>query len=81
MMIANTLPNSDRMAQIRIAIRELEAQEQLVLMEELANLLRRRIQRAQPKRAVTEFRGVGKQAWRGVDVAEYIRRERESWDS
>ena len=43
MMIANTLPNSDRMAQIRIAIRELEAQEQLVLMEELANLLRRRI--------------------------------------
>jgi plasmid stability protein len=30
--------------------------------------------------SILELRGLGKEIWEGVDAAEYIRRERESWD-
>ena len=31
------------------------------------------------KRSVLEMRGLGKDLWRDVDVAEYLNRERDSW--
>ena len=31
------------------------------------------------KRSVLELRGLGKDLWRDVDVAEYLNRERDSW--
>jgi hypothetical protein len=65
------------MTQILILIRQLESQEQLALMQELANLLQRQTARA--RRKVTEFRGVGKRTWQGVNIDDYIRGERESW--
>ena len=30
--------------------------------------------------SILELRGLGKEIWDGVDAAEYIRRERETWD-
>ena len=30
--------------------------------------------------SILELRGLGKEIWEGIDAAEYIRRERDSWD-
>lgn len=30
--------------------------------------------------SILDLRGLGKEIWKGVDPAEYIRKERESWD-
>jgi hypothetical protein len=32
------------------------------------------------KRTLRDLKGVGKELWRAIDVDEYIRRERNSWD-
>ena len=53
--------------------------EQLRLIEELAAIIRRQIT-ARPKHSVTEFRGMGKEVWEGIDVEKYIEEERNSWD-
>jgi plasmid stability protein len=31
--------------------------------------------------SITGLRGLGKELWEGIDAAEYIREERDSWDS
>jgi len=33
----------------------------------------------QPRRSLLELQGLGKGIWQGVDVDEYLRRERSSW--
>ncbi len=53
--------------------------EQLRLIEELAAIIRRQVT-ARPKHSVTEFRGVGKEVWEGIDVEKYIDEERNSWE-
>jgi hypothetical protein len=30
--------------------------------------------------SILELQGLGKEIWQGIDVEEYIRRERESWE-
>jgi hypothetical protein len=32
-------------------------------------------------RSILELRGLGKEIWSGTDSAEYLREERDSWDS
>lgn len=32
------------------------------------------------RHSILELRGLGKEIWKGIDPAEYIRKERESWD-
>jgi hypothetical protein len=53
--------------------------EQLRLIEELAAIIRRQVT-ARPKHSVTEFKGMGKEGWEGIDVEKYIDEERNSWD-
>lgn len=61
--------------------RQLPPDEQLLLLEELASLVRQRVkQLSQPKHSVMEFRGMAKKLWEGVDVAKFIDEERNSWD-
>lgn len=31
--------------------------------------------------SIMELKGLGKELWEGIDAAEYIREERDSWDS
>ena len=31
-------------------------------------------------RSILELRGLGKEIWEGIDPAEYVRQERDSWD-
>lgn len=33
-----------------------------------------------PRHSIMELQGLGKELWKGIDAAEYIRREREEWD-
>jgi len=33
-----------------------------------------------PRRSIMELQGLGKELWAGIDAAEYIRQERDSWD-
>ncbi len=35
----------------------------------------------EPKRHITELRGLGKEIWEGQDAQEYINAERDSWES
>lgn len=79
MTLAELYPQPKRVTQIIVSIRQLEADEQLVLIQELAHLLRRQTYRSRARRKVTEFRGVGKQGWQGINIDDYIQRERESW--
>jgi len=34
-----------------------------------------------PRRhSITEFRGLGKEVWHGIDAREYVNQERNAWD-
>jgi hypothetical protein len=59
--------------------RKLSLVDQARLVEELAILVRVRIQ-AWPKHSVLEFEGVAKDFWQGIDVKQYIEEERNAWD-
>lgn len=59
--------------------RQLSLEDQARLVEELATLVRSRIQ-AWPKHSMLEFEGLGKELWQGIDVEQYIEEERNSWD-
>ena len=59
--------------------RKLSLVDQARLLEELAALVRARIQ-AWPKHSVRELRGLGKELWRGIDVEKYIEEEHNSWE-
>jgi len=52
--------------------------EQLRLLEDLVAIVRRRVM-ARPKHRITEFKGLGKELWQGIDVEKYIDEERDSW--
>ena len=60
--------------------RKLSLLDQARLVEELAKLVRSRIQ-AWPKHSVLEFEGIAKTFWEGIDVKHYIEEERNSWDN
>ena len=32
------------------------------------------------KRSLLELRGLGKEIWEGIDAAEYVKQERDSWE-
>lgn len=64
--------------EIRRQIETLSPDEQLLLLEELAAIVRRRVKGS--KRSILELEGLGKELWQGMDVREYIDRERNSWN-
>ena len=33
------------------------------------------------QRRATEFKGLGKEIWKGVDAREYVNKERDAWES
>ena len=56
--------------------------------EELVRLLKslgeseapeRQRQSTPPQRSIFELKGLGKEAWQGIDAQEYVDRERDSW--
>jgi hypothetical protein len=64
---------------IRRQIENLTPNEQLLLLEELAVVVRRRMF-VKPKRSIMELQGLGKETWDGLDAQEYVNQERASWN-
>ena len=61
-------------------IQTLPRSEQLRLLEGLAAMLRQE-DLLRPRRSILEFGGIGQEAWKGIDVQEFINQERDSWDN
>jgi hypothetical protein len=51
--------------------------EQFRLIEDLVVMLKKKSRR---QHSISELEGLGKEVWEGVDVDEYIRQSRGSWD-
>ena len=61
------------------SVQALGPADQLRLIAELAATLRGEVER-QPRRSLLELQGLGKEVWQGVEVDEYLRQERSSWN-
>lgn len=72
------MPNP-RYDQAKRSMQALHPADQLRLIAELVGRLSGELER-QPSRSLLELQGLGKGAWQGVDVDEYLRRERSSWN-
>ncbi len=60
----------------------LEPDDKLRLLETLAAQLCGALGDVKPHKRhhITEFRGLGKEVWRGIDAREYVNQERDAWD-
>ena len=61
-------------------IKLLSIEEQLNLLKIISNEVKNNFQKNNQKRSVMELEGLGADIWKGIDVQDYIRKERESWD-
>jgi len=61
-------------------IERLTPDEQLLLLERLVALLRRQLSVPMSRRSILELQGLGKEIWQGLDIQEYIAKERASWN-
>jgi hypothetical protein len=68
-----------RYDQAKRSVQTLGPADQLRLIAELVGRLRDDIEH-KPRRSLLELQGLGKDVWQGVDVDEYLRRERSSWN-
>ena len=61
--------------------RQLPTDEQLLLLQELAALVRQQITiKEEPLHSFLELEGLGKEVWGDIDAQEYINQEREAWN-
>jgi len=65
--------------EILVQVHHLTLDEQLQLLEDLAQLIRSQVM-SHPKHSIMELQGLGKELWEGVDVEKYIDDERNSWE-
>ena len=68
-----------RYDQAKRSVQALGPADQLRLIAELAERLSSGVAR-RPCRSLLELQGLGKDVWQGLDVDEYLRRERSSWN-
>lgn len=68
--------SADAYQQIIQLVEQLTPDEQFALMQELLEMLRRRIV---PQHDSMEFRGMAEDLWKDIDVEQYIQEERDSW--
>jgi hypothetical protein len=61
--------------------RQLPTDELLLLLQELAALIRQQITiKEEPLHSFLELEGLGKEVWEGIDAQEYVNQERDSWN-
>jgi hypothetical protein len=60
-------------------IQNLPPDYQLKLLEDVAAIIRQQAP-LQHRRSILEFEGIGQKAWEGIDVKEFIKQERDSWN-
>jgi hypothetical protein len=68
-----------RYDQAKRSVQALGLADQLRLIAELVGRLSDEIDR-RPRRSLLELQGLGKGVWQSVDVDEYLRQERSSWN-
>lgn len=61
-------------------INKLKPEEQLSLVELILSGLRKTLTRKERKHSITELEGLGADIWKEIDVDDYLRKERNSWD-
>jgi plasmid stability protein len=61
-------------------LQERAQQEHRSLAQEVIHILHQRVEQEKPL-SIRGLRGLGKEIWKGIDAATYIREERDSWDS
>ncbi len=59
-------------------VKKLKLEDQLRLLETLAELVRSEIQ-TRPRRSILELQGMGKDIWHGIDAQKYVMEERAAW--
>lgn len=64
---------------VLVDVQRLAPTDQLRLLEQLAVIVREQVKEKKPH-SILELRGLGKEIWQGVDVQDYIDRERASWN-
>jgi hypothetical protein len=75
------LPPDDQDRLMEEVFVKIKSQRQLTPAQKLR--LKQRMeaaQRGETLHSITEWRGIGKNDWRGIDVKKYIAEERASWD-
>lgn len=55
-------------------------EELLAILRQYGNLIEEEEEEEEPLHSILEFEGLGKEVWEGVDVKQYLERERASWD-
>ncbi len=60
-------------------IQTLKPEEQLNLIELLSLRLKKTAAKKSKKHSILELEGLGAEIWEGIDVQNYIKKERESW--
>ncbi len=67
--------------QILSQVQDLQPDDQLRLLEELAALVRQQITASEePLHSFLELEGLGQEVWEGIDAQEYVNQERASWN-
>lgn len=74
--------SADDYNEILNQIQRLTPDKQLQLLKDLIAILRTGSSQttAKPLHSIMELEGLGKEIWEGIDVEEYIRQERASWE-
>jgi plasmid stability protein len=82
-------PGGDDMATLKIKdfpdalykrLKEQAQQQNRSVAQEVICVLDQYVQQEKTE-SILGLRGLGKELWEGIDAAEYIRQERDSWDS
>lgn len=60
--------------------RQLGVIQRVQLMQDLLDMIFNDVVEIKTKHSIFELKGVGAEMWRKIDVDEYIRQERASWD-
>jgi plasmid stability protein len=61
-------------------LREQALREHRSIAKEVIHILEQALDKGESV-SLMELQGLGKELWKGIDAAEYIREERDSWDS
>lgn len=61
-------------------IQKLKPDQQLSLVEIITSRLRKNLQVGSREHRITELEGLGAEIWTNLDIEEYLRGERKSWD-
>lgn len=72
-MVHHTMSHSELLE----LIQNLDTDEQLRLLEEVAEIIRTKVKTK--RHSILELKGLGKEIWKSVDSQEYVNKERDSW--